>query len=96
MAVYNISKTCFKNINRFYSNVAKKYCHAYNIELMRKNIREAIDSMYKIENGLLRRTPTIKRWKGKGFMANTKKWYFLYKMVDDTISYRRNTCPKYA
>lgn len=75
---------CTNNIKRFYRNVAKKYAHTYSREQMHKNIDEAIDTMYQIENGLLRRKPTIERWEGC-FMANTKTWYFAYKVFDDVI-----------
>lgn len=75
---------CTNNIKRFYRNVAKKYAHTYSRELMHKNIDEAIDTMYQIENGLLRREPSIEKWKGC-YMANTKTWYFAYKVFDDVI-----------
>lgn len=75
---------CTNNIKTFYLNDAKKYAHTYSSDLMHKNIDEAIDAMYQIENGLLRREPPIKRWKGC-FMANTKTWYFAYKVFDDVV-----------
>ena len=81
---YIILPQCVENIKSFYHNVAKKYSVTYSTELMHKNIDEAIDSMYRIENGLLRRTPTKNIWKGC-FMANTKKWYFAYKVFGDVI-----------
>ena len=34
---------------------------------------------------LLRREPTIKRWKGY-YMANTDKWYFAYTIDGNTIT----------
>ena len=88
MASYNIivSPKASDSIRSFYRNVSKKYCHTYSYELMTKNITDAINSMYQIENGLQRRTPTINRWKGKGYlMANTKKWYYAYVIDVDTI-----------
>lgn len=81
---YIILPQCIENIKRFYQNVAKKYSSTYSLELMHKNINETIDSMYLIENELLRRTPTKSIWKNC-FMANTKKWYFAYKLFDDTV-----------
>lgn len=75
---------CTTSIKKFYHNVAKKYAHTYSRELMHKNVDDAIDAMYKIENGLLRRSPTIKRWEGC-FMANTKNWYYAYKIFDNVI-----------
>jgi len=82
---YTISKRASNKINSFYRNVAKKYKHTYSFEQMCNNLREAYSVVYQIENGLLRRNPTIKRWEGKGFMANTKKWYYLYQIEGDTI-----------
>ena len=52
---------------------------------MEKNVHDAYDSMFQIENGLLRRDPTIARWKGY-HMANTDKWYFAYTIDGDTIT----------
>ncbi|MGM9745524.1 MAG: hypothetical protein ACI30H_00970 [Paludibacteraceae bacterium] len=86
MGKYNIDEKCYLNIVTFYNNVAKKYCNTYSFELMIENILDAYDSIYRIENGLCRRNPTIERWQNKGcYMANTKKWYFLYKIEGDTI-----------
>ena len=64
--------------------VALKYRHTYSEELMIQNIDEASDSIYQIENGLLRREPTLERWKGC-HMANTDKWYFAYTIEGNTI-----------
>lgn len=58
---YIILPQCVENIKCFYHNVAKKYSSTYSLELMHKNIDEAIDSMYLIEDELLRRTPEISR-----------------------------------
>ena len=63
----------------------KKYKHTYSEELMHQNIDEAIDAMYQIEQTLLRREPTLERWKGY-YMANTDKWYFAYTIEGDTIT----------
>lgn len=76
------------SIESFYENVAIKYKHTYDYSLMRKNIDEIIECMYKIENGLPRLTPTIRRWRGRGFMARSKgskQWFFLYTIEGDTI-----------
>ncbi len=51
----------------------------------RKNIDDAIDGMLQIEKTLLRRKPTLSRWKGY-HMANTDKWYFAYTIDGDTIT----------
>lgn len=81
---YIILPQCVDNIKRFYLNVAKKYANTYSKELMHKNVDEAIDSIYLIENGLIRRSPLLTEWEGC-YMANTKKWYFAYKVFDDVI-----------
>lgn len=81
---YLVLKKVKENIDEFYLNVAKKYSNTYSYKLMCKNIDDAIDSMYQIENGLLRRNPTISRWKDY-YMANTDKWYFAYKINGETI-----------
>lgn len=52
---------------------------------MLKNIDDAIDSMYQIEQTLLRRQPTIAEWLGL-YMANTDKWYFAYTIENDLIA----------
>ena len=55
------------------------------LRLMHKNIDDAIDGMFQIEKTLLRRKPTLSRWKGY-HMANTDKWYFAYTIDGDTIT----------
>lgn len=45
-----IKSICVKNIIKFYLNVAKKYKHTYSQDLQRKNILEAYDSMFLIED----------------------------------------------
>ena len=69
---YHIKKQCFRKVNAFYHNVAKKYKHTYSEEMMHQNIDDAIDSMYQIEQSLLRREPTLSRW-ANYHMANTDK-----------------------
>ncbi len=53
--------------------------------MMEKNVNEAVDSMYQIENGLHRRKPILTQW-SKYYMANTEKWYFAYTIEGDTIT----------
>ena len=73
-------------IANFYQNVIRKYRHTYSVELMHKNIDEAIDAMFQIEQSLLRRPPLLKRWQQKGWhMANAGKWYYAYTINDYTI-----------
>ena len=82
---YKIKPLAQRKIRSFYYNVAKKYRHTYSKRLMHRNIDAAVDAMFQIENGLLRRKPTIARWKGY-HMANTDKWYFAYTIDNDTIT----------
>lgn len=81
---YLLSEKVHFEIFKFYDNVSRKYCHTYSLELMHKNINDAYDSIYQIENGLLRRNPSIAKWAGY-HMAHGGKWYFAYRIVDDTI-----------
>ena len=82
---YVIRKRCLMKINTFYRNVSQKYKHTYSLEMMEKNVHDAIDSMYQIERTLLRRKPTISRWTGY-YMANTDKWYFAYTFDGEAIT----------
>ena len=61
---YKVLPQCFEAVYSFYYHVALKYRHTYSEELMLKNIDEAVDAFYRIENGLLRRKPTISQWAG--------------------------------
>ena len=84
---YVISGRCVQNITAFYKNVSKKYKHTYSLELMRSNITEAYNAMFLIEKSLLRRQPTLERWKREGWhMANAGKWYYAYTVSADTIT----------
>ena len=80
-----IRKRCVQKIVSFYRNVSNKYKHTYSQELMEKNVNDAYDSMFQIEQTLLRRNPSINRWRGY-YMANTDKWYFAYMIDGDTIT----------
>ena len=82
---YKVKPLARRKIRSFYNNVAKKYKHTYTKWLMHKNIDDAVDAMLQIECTLLRREPTIERWKGY-YMANTDKWYFAYSIDGDTIT----------
>ena len=82
---YKIKPLAQRKIRSFYYNVAKKYKHTYSKWLMHKNIDDAIDGMFQIEKTLLRRKPTLSRWKGY-HMANTDKWYFAYTILADRKS----------
>lgn len=82
---YIIKPRASRKIFTFYSNVAKKYRHTYDKEDLKRNVHDAVFSIYRIENGLLRREPTIERWKGY-YMANADKWYFAYIIKGDTVT----------
>lgn len=82
---YVIKKRCAQRITTFYRNVSKKYKHTYSLELMEKNVHDAYDSIFKIENTLQRREPKLDRWKGY-YMANTDKWYYAYTIDGDTVT----------
>ena len=82
---YVIRKRCAQKITEFYRNVSKKYKHTYSQELMEQNVQDAYDSIFMIEQSLLRREPTISRWKGY-YMANTEKWYYAYTLEGDTVT----------
>lgn len=82
---YVIRKRCAQRITTFYRNVSKKYKHTYSLEQMEKNVNDAYDSIFRIENTLPRREPTITRWIGY-HMANTDKWYYAYTIEGDTVT----------
>lgn len=84
---YIIKPRAARKIYTFYGNVAKKYRHAYDKTDYKRNIRDALTSIYNIENGLLRREPALSRWKQKGYhMANTDRWYYAYTFDGDTVT----------
>ena len=82
---YVIRKRCAQKITTFYRNVSKKYKHTYSLELMEKNVHDAYDSIFKIEDTLQRRKPALDRWKGY-HMAHTDKWYFAYTFDGETVT----------
>ena len=79
-----ISYRAITAIEKFYHNVAKKYKHTYSARLMHANIDDAIDGMYLIEAGLLRKIPNTPKWKGY-YMANFQTWYYAYTFDGETI-----------
>lgn len=81
---YILTRRAAARIRSFYGNVARKYRHTYSFEDMERNIRDAVLSIYRIEDTLPRREPTISRWKGL-HMANTSRWYYAYRIEGDTI-----------
>lgn len=84
---YELRKLPVRKISEFYHNVAKKYKHTYSLELMRKNISEAYDQMFLIEQTLQRRRPTVEKWEKKGYhMAHAGHWYYAYTINAETIT----------
>ena len=84
---YIIKTKCLSKIAEFYRNVSKKYKHTYSAPLMHKNMEDATNAMYKIEQSLIRRKPTITRWQQQGWhMANAGQWYYAYTINGDTIT----------
>lgn len=81
---YEVSTRASRKIWTFYRNVAKKYRHTFDTEDLIRNVQRAIRNMEQIEQTLLRRKPTLSRWKGF-HMAHAGKWYYAYSINDDTI-----------
>lgn len=61
---YIIKPQANRKIFSFYQNVAKKYRHTYDKTDLKRDVQNAVFSIYRIENGLLRREPTLSRWAG--------------------------------
>ena len=89
MKTYNhiIKPLASQKIFSFYRNVAKKYRHTYDKINLKRDVRNAIQSIDQIECGLLRRPPLLSRWKNNGYyMANTDKWYFAYTFDGENVT----------
>ena len=69
---YIIKPRASRKIFSFYQNVAKKYRHTYDKGDLKRDVQNAVFSIFRIENGLLRRELTISQWTGY-HMANTDK-----------------------
>ena len=82
---YIIKPRAAQKIYSFYRNVAKKYRHTYDKDDLKRNVHDAVFSIYGIESTLLRREPTLSRRKGY-HMANTDKWYFAYTFDGETVT----------
>ena len=59
-----------RKIYTFYGNVAKKYRHTYDKGDYKNNVSEALKAIYRIENGLLRRPPSLS-WAGTTWRIRT-------------------------
>ncbi len=92
--VFIIRPRASYKIRQFYINVARKFNQTYSLELLNKNIDDALDAIYQIENGLTRRKPTISRWRGL-FMASycvgKTRWNYAYRIEGDTV-YVEDAC----
>ena len=82
---YIIKPRASRKIFSFYQNVAKKYRHTYDKGDLKRDVQNAVFSIFQIERTLLRREPTISQWAGY-HMANTDRWYFAYTIECDTIT----------
>lgn len=82
---YEITPRAIQKVRSFYRNVSKKYRHTYSYEDLYRNINKAVDDMYLIEQALVRRKPTIGRWRDY-HMAHFGPWYYAYTIKDDTIT----------
>ena len=83
---YIIRPRVNQKIFLFYQNVARKYRHTYDKDDLKRDAQNAVFGIYRIENGLLRREPTLSRWQQKGYhMANTDKWYYAYTFDGETV-----------
>ena len=87
-----VNPTVYNEINDFYLNMHRKFRNSWGTEEIHKLIDNAVDSISKIENGLIRREPTISRWRGM-YMATSadRRWYFAYRIDGDTI-YVEDAC----
>ena len=84
---YIVKSRAQQKIRSFYQNVGRKYKHTYDAADFKRNVFDALKDIYRIENGLLRRDPTLARWKDKGYnMANTDKWYYAYTFDGETVT----------
>ncbi len=91
---YQVSRIVYYKVLDFYTNVAKKYKHVYSYEDIQRDYGNAIFSIKKIENGLLRRSPSIKAWRDRGlYMATSKdgRWNYAYRIDGDTV-YVEDAC----
>ena len=87
MRAYRFKAKAKNKILSFYSNVAKKYKHTYDIKDLERNISDAVMNAHLIEKSLPPRKPTLSRWLEQGYhMANTDKWYYAYIIDGDTIT----------
>lgn len=92
---YIIRPRASYKIRQFYLNVARKFKNDYSLDLLNKNIDDALNAIYQIENGIPRRRPILARWKGlymASYMVNGKtRWNYAYRIEDDIV-YIEDAC----
>ena len=92
---WRIHRNAFYEIRKFYRNVATKYGHTYSINNLLSDIIKAERGIFKIENGLLRRKPTIAKWIGFHMATlkinNKAQWNYAY-LIEDEIVYIYDAC----
>lgn len=81
---YEIRPLAVFKIREFYQHVAIKYRHTYDEDDMNRNIYDALTNIYQIEQSILRRKPTLRRWQGL-HMAHAGKWFYAYSFIEDRI-----------
>ncbi len=74
---YVIMPLAVRRVRSFYRNVYRKYPNTYSYYDMLRYINKTVDGIYCIEQSVLRRKPTIERWK-KWYMAHVDNWYYAY------------------
>ena len=84
---YRISPLAIHKVRVFYWHMLMKYSNTYSYSDMLRYINNTVDSMYKIEDSLLRRRPIIQRWQGY-YMAHAGNWYYAYTIDGDRITIR--------
>lgn len=82
---YIVKPRTSQKIYSFYRNVARKYRHTYDKDDLKRDVQNAVFSIFRIERSLLRRKPTLQRWQTY-HMANTDKWYFAYTFDGETVT----------
>ena len=83
---YEVRPSASRSVWRFYRNVAWKYRHTFDTEDLVRNAQKAIRNMGRIEQSLLRRRPTLRRWQEHGWhMAKAGKWFYAYSVTDETV-----------
>ena len=81
---YIIKSLAIRKVRSFYRNVSLKYPNIYSYPDMLGYINKTVDAIYCIEQSVVRRKPTIERWK-KWHMAHAGHWYYAYSIDGNTI-----------